>query len=300
MTQPRRETAGEARRERLIASIFGLAAVAGVVLLVLYAMGGQTQLEGLLLTVCLGGIGAGIVLWAQWLLPNDVTVEPRHHLPPEDPTQEAVEASSPEDAGQAAAEAAITRRTLLIRALGAAFAGLAAALAIPVLSLGPGPGESLFQTPWRRGLRLVGVDGQPVNAANLPLDGVVTVFPEGLPGSADGQAVLVHVDPSLLDLPPDRGDWAPQGFVCYSKVCTHAGCPVGLYRAQEHRLLCPCHQSTFDVLDGATPVFGPAARPLPQLPISLGPDGTFVAQGDFSGPVGPSFWDIRLHSEGAS
>jgi ubiquinol-cytochrome c reductase iron-sulfur subunit len=292
-------------RERLIAAIFGIAALAGVALLGVYVLGGQTQVEGVLLTLCLGGIGAGIVLWSQWLLPDDLTVEPRHRLGSDDAgddRSDGGDASAPPGsaAREDATEAAITRRTLLVRALVAAFGGLAAAVAIPVLSLGPAPGVSRFQTPWRRGLRLVGLDGQPVNAANLPLDGVLTVFPEGLPGSADGQAVLIHVDPSLLQLPPGREGWAPQGFVAYSKLCTHAGCPVGLYRAQQHRLLCPCHQSTFNVLDGATPLFGPAARPLPQLPISLSSDGTFVAQGDFTEPVGPSFWDIHLHPEGSA
>ena len=120
----------------------------------------------------------------------------------------------------------------------------------------------------------------------------MTAFPEGYVGSADAQTVLIRVAPELLQLPPDRVIWAPDGYVAYSKLCTHAGCPVGLYRATEHQLLCPCHQSTFNVLDGAEVVFGPAGRPLPQLPIQLQGDGTFVAQGDFFEPVGPAFWDI--------
>jgi ubiquinol-cytochrome c reductase iron-sulfur subunit len=113
-----------------------------------------------------------------------------------------------------------------------------------------------------------------------------------VPGSGDGQAVLIRVDPALLQLAPDRLEWAPMGYVAYSKICTHAGCPVGLYRAEEHALICPCHQSTFDVLNGGAPTYGPAARALPQLPISLMPDGTFVALGDFPEPVGPSFWNV--------
>ena len=124
---------------------------------------------------------------------------------------------------------------------------------------------------------MVGLDGLPVNIDSLPVDGVLTVFPEGAVGSADAQTLLIRVADGLLQLPPDRMAWAPQGCVAYSKLCTHAGCPVGLYRAAEHKLICPCHQSTFDVLDGATPTFGPAARPLPQLPIQLAADGTFVA-----------------------
>ncbi len=261
---------------------FLIAAGAGVALLGLYLVGGQTQIEGVLLFVCLGGIGVGIVVWSQRLLPNDMTVEPRH------PPHATLQPAAPRPV-----EEAVTRRTALRRLLMLAFGGLAAALAIPALSLGPAPGRSLFQTSWRAGLRLVGLDGKPVKAADLPLDGIVTVFPEGEPGSADGQAVLIHVDPASLRLPPGRQAGAPQGFVCYSKVCTHAGCPVGLYRTFEHRLLCPCHQSTFDVLAGATPVSGPAARPLPQLPIQLQADGTFTALGDFDAPIGPSFWNVH-------
>jgi ubiquinol-cytochrome c reductase iron-sulfur subunit len=264
---------------------FLVAAAAGLALLVVYLLGGQTQAEGVLLFACLGGIGFGIVVWSQRLLPDDFTEEPRH---PPRPTREAT-APRP-------AEAAISRRSVLRRLLGLAFGGLAAALAVPVLSLGPAPGPSLFRTSWRAGRRLVDVDGHPVTSASLPLDGIVTVFPEGDPGSASGQAVLLRVDPASLRLPSDRLAGAPDGFVCYSKVCTHAGCPVGLYRTAEHRLLCPCHQSTFDVLDGAVPTSGPAARPLPQLPIRLLPDGTFAALGDFSEPIGPSFWNI--HSGG--
>jgi ubiquinol-cytochrome c reductase iron-sulfur subunit len=122
------------------------------------------------------------------------------------------------------------------------------------------------------------------------MNGLVTVFPEGHAGSADGQAVLVRVDPGVLVLRPGREDWSPEGLIVYSKVCTHAGCPVGLYQAETHQLLCPCHQSAFDVLDEAKPVFGPAAAALPQLPIRIDTDGFLRARGDFPEPVGPSFW----------
>ncbi|MER3418889.1 MAG: ubiquinol-cytochrome C reductase, partial [Chloroflexota bacterium] len=182
-------------------------------------------------------------------------------------------------------EAGFTRRRFLIRMLLTAVGGLAAALAIPVFSLGPAPGRELFQTAWRRGSRLVGVD-------DLAVDAVTTVFPEGYAGDAQAQTLLIRVPEGLLRLPPERATWAPGGYVAYSKVCTHAGCPVGLYRAAERKLICPCHQSTFDVLDGARPVFGPAARPLPQLPIQLQPDGTFIALGDFDEPIGPGFWNM--------
>jgi ubiquinol-cytochrome c reductase iron-sulfur subunit len=271
--------------ERRIIALFGVSALTGIALLVVYLAGGQTQIEGVLLAITLGGIGIGIIAWSQWLLPGTLRSEDRHPL--------ASHANADAEQEILKEEALITRRTMLVRALGAALAGLGAALAIPVLSLGPAPGKSLFETPWKRGgLRLVGLDGNPIQAADLPLEGVVTAFPEGYVGSADAQTVLIRVAPELLQLPPDRSVWAPDGYIAYSKLCTHAGCPVGLYRSQEHQLLCPCHQSTFNVLDGAQVVFGPAGRPLPQLPIQLQSDGTFIAQGDFFEPVGPAFWDI--------
>jgi ubiquinol-cytochrome c reductase iron-sulfur subunit len=175
-----------------------------------------------------------------------------------------------------------------------ALSGLAAALVVPVLSLGPAPGRSLFRTPWTKGARVVGFDGLAVNAADIPADGVVTVFPEGFAGNAEAQTVLINAGVDRLRLQGEAATWAPAGFVAYSKVCTHAGCPVGLYRASQGSLICPCHQSTFDVMVGAVPTFGPAARPLPQLPLRLEADGTFTALGDFPEPVGPSFWNMDI------
>jgi ubiquinol-cytochrome c reductase iron-sulfur subunit len=273
------------RAERIVAMSFVVTMITGVALLAVYIAGGQTQVEAVLLFLCLGGLGFGIVTWAHDLLPNRQYVEARHALE-RDPESAARLADS------LVAERGFTRRTMLLRLLAGAIAGLGAALAIPIFSLGPAPGRSLFVTPWKNGLRLVDVNNRPVVAGHIPVDGILTVFPEGSPGSADGQALLIHVEEGLLRLSPERLAWAPEGFVVYSKVCTHAGCPVGLYRASLHSLICPCHQSTFEVLDGARPVFGPASRPLPQLPISLQPDGTFVALGDFPEPVGPSFWDM--------
>jgi ubiquinol-cytochrome c reductase iron-sulfur subunit len=131
-----------------------------------------------------------------------------------------------------------------------------------------------------------------VHAADVARGSLVTVFPDGAPDAADSVAVLLRVDPQTLHLPAGRAAGAPEGLLVYSKVCTHAGCPVGLYEAQRHELLCPCHQSAFDVLRGAEPTSGPAARALPQLPIEIASDGVLVARGDFSSPVGPGYWDM--------
>jgi ubiquinol-cytochrome c reductase iron-sulfur subunit len=277
-------TQRERQMERLVAASFAVTIVTGIALLAVYAMGGQTQVEGILLAVCLGGLGFGVVVWANELMQTRIAIEERHPF--------ASQATAPPLSEVLDEEAGFTRRRLLVGMLLGALGGLTAALAIPALSLGPAPGRELFATSWARGRRLVDIDGGIVQAADLEVGSVVTVFPEGDVGSAAAQTLLIRVPPDALRLSPDRLAGAPGGYVAYSKVCTHAGCPVGLYRASEHQLICPCHQSTFDVLDGAVPVFGPAARALPQLPIALAEDGTFVALGDFPEPVGPAFWNM--------
>ncbi|MDP8904059.1 MAG: Rieske 2Fe-2S domain-containing protein [Chloroflexota bacterium] len=277
----------ERRAERVVALSFVTTIAAGLALLVVYIAGGQTQLEAVLLALCLGGLGLGIVVWSHHLLRVEAVVEERTPITA-DPQELA------EIRGALVDESGISRRKLLVRLLLGAFAALGAALTIPVLSLGPAPGRALHQSAWRPGMRLVGVDGAPVTADQLVVGGLTTVFPEGVDihAAADAPTLLIRVEPELLELVTERAAWAPGGYVAYSKLCTHAGCPVGLYLTERHVLVCPCHQSVFDVLRGAAPISGPAARPLPQLPIQLQPDGTFIALDDFSEPAGPSFWNV--------
>jgi ubiquinol-cytochrome c reductase iron-sulfur subunit len=274
------------RPERIVAAAFALSILAALGLAAVYVAGGQTQAEGALLLVALGGIGVGLLVWAKTLMPgigDETQPRPRRARGPE-PTAAA-------DAVIGGAEE-LGRRALLTRLLIGAAVALGLAALFPIRSLGRAPRGSLFTTPWRAGMRLVTVDGTPVTRLTLEVGAFTTVFPEGYVGSADGQAVLINVGDAPLTLPPDRLAGAPDGLVCYSKICTHAGCPVGLYLAAEHQLRCPCHQSTFDVLNGAEPVYGPAPKPLPQLPIEIGDDGNLRATGDFTAPVGPSFWDL--------
>ncbi|AGT05928.1 Rieske iron-sulfur protein [Corynebacterium glutamicum MB001] len=82
-------------------------------------------------------------------------------------------------------------------------------------------------------------------------------------------------------------------YYAYSKICTHIGCPTSLYEAQTNRILCPCHQSQFDALHYGKPVFGPAARALPQLPITVDEEGYLIAAGNFIEPLGPAFWERK-------
>ena len=177
-----------------------------------------------------------------------------------------------------------------MRLLALAGAALAAAMVAPIRSLGPRPAKGATTTPWQHRRRAVTADGTPVRAASIPLGGLVTIFPEHAVDDPNGPAVLVRVRTRDLDLPADRSGWAPGGLVAYSKVCTHAGCPVGLYQAESQTLLCPCHQSVFDVLRAARPVAGPAGWALPQLPLEIDDDGVVRSSGDFSSPVGPGWW----------
>jgi ubiquinol-cytochrome c reductase iron-sulfur subunit len=271
---------------RVGAGSFVVSMIASIGLVAVYVAGGNRALEGILLGLALGGLGAGIIAWTR-LIDTGEKTETRT---PEGRRIEDGEADEPPlDDDQVRG---ITRRRALVRLVVGAGGALAAALAVPTLSLGPTPGASLYRTKWTTGARVVDGDNHPIRPADLPLGGVLTVFPQDLTGSADSQTQLIRVDEARLELSDDRAEWAPQGCVGYSKICTHAGCPVGLYRAEAHQLLCPCHQSTFDVLRGADPVFGPAVRPLPQLPLGIDDEGYLVALGDFPDPVGPSFWNL--------
>jgi ubiquinol-cytochrome c reductase iron-sulfur subunit len=275
---------------RLTATCFMVAIAAGVALFVVYFAGGQTQLEGILFALALGGLGLGIAVWGERLLAAHEVEEDRHEFTVGEESRLALVESFEEETGPLLRHGA--RRSFLVRLLGGAAGALGLALLLPALSLGPSPGRGLAHTSWRKGRRVVGEDGKPIVFDSLPDDGFLTVFPEGADANkADSQALLIKIPNGLLELPPDRLEGVPGGtHVAYSKICTHAGCPVGLYRAATRSLICPCHQSQFDVLRGCKPYFGPAARPLPQLPLGVDRDGNLVALGDFSSPVGPAFW----------
>ncbi len=260
--------------------------IASLGLLAVYVLGGGAQLEGVLLGFALGGLGLGLAIWATSYMNVPEEVEERHLMSEPEPGAE------DDDTSTLPGTEDLSRRKVLLRLLAGAGGTLAGALAIPAFSLGPNPGDDLFRSGWLAGDRLVNLEGRPVRPADIPVEGIETVFPEGKVGLSDAQTVLIKVDPSALRLPEGRVNWAPQGCLAYSKLCTHVGCSVGLYRSAAQQLLCPCHQSTFDVLTGATPIFGPAARPLPQLPLDIDDEGYLVATGEFSAPVGPAFWNV--------
>jgi ubiquinol-cytochrome c reductase iron-sulfur subunit len=268
---------------------FGASILASIGLAIVYWQGGQTQAEGVLLAIVLGGIGVGLAGVAQRFLPPGPDEEPR---PPVPSTEEEVAAfvADFEHGGEG-----LARRGFLVKLMVGAVGALGLAALFPIRSLGPRPGRGLKETPYRPGIRVVTEDGEPVRADQVAIDGVLTVFPEGHTEAADSPTLLIRLAPGRNNPREGRSGWAisaPNGdLVAYSKLCTHMACPVGLYQAAEGLLLCPCHQSTFDVPNHARPVFGPATRSLPQLPLGVDGDGYVIAEGDFSDPVGPGFWD---------
>ena len=282
---PAQPPAASSGAERAIGMGFSVAIVAALGLAVLYALGGQPQLEGVLLGLALGGIGFGIIAWGKYLMPNGPYVQQREPLASSRDDRVGFEESFERGSGP------IGRRRFLSRLLGGAIAALGVALIFPIRSLGPNPGSSLQRTAWRPGLRVVRSDGTPIKVDDVGVGGVETVFPEGAIGDASSQVLLIRADDKPVVTRRGREEWSPAGYVAFSKVCTHAGCPVGLYQQRTNQLLCPCHQSLFDVGTGARPVFGPAPRSLPQLPLAVDVDGYLYAQQDFPEPVGPAFWE---------
>jgi len=285
------------RAELTVAALLLLAAASAAGFVVVYALdsiGHQTQLLGLTLGAAFACVAAALV------------VAGRHLVPVED-SEDEYGSPAPEAVDQVAEvveEGAVRmrRRRLLAGAGAAAGAAIGAALLAPVVSLGPAFDlAALARTPWRRGRRLVDEAGAPIQAAAVRPDEFLTAFPEGAdPEEIGSPVILVRLDPARLRLPAARRTWAPEGIVGYSKICTHAGCAILLYRSPLYpstepkpALVCPCHYSTFDPASGGDVVFGPAGRPLPQLPLTIDRNGILRARGNFSQAPGPSWWSVR-------
>jgi ubiquinol-cytochrome c reductase iron-sulfur subunit len=269
----------------------------GLAFAVLFVVDPDTQLLGLALGGAFALLAVAAILAAKRVVPQETIVEERPKLVDE------AEEEQVEGAVREGGEG-VSRRRLLGAAAGAAGAGLGAALVVPVSALGPNVAKRIDETPWHRGRRLVDERGRPVLADDVAPKQFITAFPEGAdPRELGSPVVVVRVPPDELDLPTARASWAPEGILAYSKICTHAGCAIALYRAPLYEatsrppaLVCPCHYSTFDVRRGAAVTFGPAGRPLPQLPLAIAADRTLVAAGGFSGSIGPAWWSVRRGS----
>lgn len=196
----------------------------------------------------------------------------------------------------------ITRKRLLLSAGAAAATAFGVAAVAPAVSLGPiWDTRPLDLSPWRRGRRVVDDKGSPISADDVFERTFYTGFPEGVAKEQlSSPIVIIRLDPRKLHLPPGREGWAPEGILAFSKICTHAGCAIALYRKPTFSpvepnpaLVCPCHYSTFDPFTGGKVIYGPAGRPLPQLPLEIDSDGNLRAAGDYSARVGPGWWNVR-------
>jgi ubiquinol-cytochrome c reductase iron-sulfur subunit len=288
--------------EALAIGLLFLAALLAVAFIVVFAIDSlphHTQLLGLALGLCLLSIAAAMIITAKKLIVTEELVEP--YTPEGHPHEQELIAQVLEESGDR-----LTRRRLFKLGLGAAGGTLGLALVTPALEFGPFFETKYFRgTPWRKGRRLVDEGGKPYRATDIEALNFYTAFPEGTSLEAREQlgaaVVLVRLPPRELDLPPDLTGYDAGGIVAYSKICTHAGCAIAMYRAplfqpDEPRpaLVCPCHYSTFDPAAGGKVLFGPAGRRLPMLPIRVDESGHLRAKGNFDGQVGPSWWGVRI------
>lgn len=284
MSSPVRD---ETRAARAVLTAFAVGVVGAIVFMVVFAMQANTQVLGLSLAVALGGIGYGLVAWGHGLMPPGDEVEQRELMTD---TRDDREAAAEQFEGRLAG---VGRRRVLGGALAAALGTTGLAALFPLRSLGPRPGDALRHTEFslQPRPRLVTGSGTPVHRDDLPVGGFLTVYPEGHPGSGTAQTMLIRLDTERVPLrPPTRTDWVVDGHIAYSRVCTHAGCSVGEYQVEFQTLLCPCHQSSFEVQEGGRPSLGPADRPLPQLPLGVDDEGYLIALDDYPEAVGPGWW----------
>ncbi|HET7388996.1 MAG TPA: Rieske 2Fe-2S domain-containing protein [Nocardioidaceae bacterium] len=306
------------RAERQVATLFGLSSVFAILWVVVYfavdLKGNTATLFGagaqnLLLGVCLAGallcIGVGAILWARKLMSDVEIVEHRHAISSSEEDREVALG----EFDQGVRDSGIARRPLIRNSLLGAMATLGLPAIVVLRDLGPLPGDVLEFTVWKKGVRVVNdVAGNPIKPADMEIGQLVNAEPElffetdanGEPlfegtkllqAKAKAAVILVRMKPEDIQAPKGRENWGINGILCYSKICTHVGCPISLWEQQTHQLLCPCHQSTFALGDGGKVVFGPANRPLPQLPLMIDKDGYIAARSDFHEPVGPSFWE---------
>lgn len=306
------DPAAARRAERQVAVMFGLSALSTIAFVVAYVaiptttfidLGpiGILQLSNLVLGTTFGLaillIGIGAIQWAKKLMSDEEIVDERHPLgsPQED-----------RDAAAAAfatglAESGFVERKLVRRTLIGALALFPVPLIVFLRDMGPLPGDSLRHTIWAKGSRIVvDVTGQKIRPEDLNVGSLVSASPEDLAkvqeeegdqnARAKASIILVRMRPDQIKSQQGEG-WDYQGILAFSKICTHVGCPIALYQQRQHALLCPCHQSTFDLSDSGKVIFGPAHRRMPQLPITVDSEGYLVAQSDFQEPVGPSFWE---------
>jgi ubiquinol-cytochrome c reductase iron-sulfur subunit len=277
----------------IVAALLGTACAA-VAFIAVYVWSTSTVLLGACFATALGLLSVALAIASRTLVPQERATEElpvRAHPEAEADVEQLLEEGA----------APLDRRRLIV-AGGVAGCALGAAALTPLASLGPAVGDTLTRSPWRRGVALVDAEGRAIMAAELAVGGFLTAFPAGAPRDRLASPLVVcRIRPDELRLPSARRGYAPGGLLAFSRICTHAGCAVSLFRyplspsttGERPALVCPCHYSTFDVARGAEPIFGPAVRALPQLPLRIDRAGRLVAAGRLTGNVGPSWWGVR-------
>ncbi|MFC6153349.1 ubiquinol-cytochrome c reductase iron-sulfur subunit [Nocardioides yefusunii] len=317
----------EKRAERQVAMFFVASLVFAVLFIVSYfklsvgddwdtwlGFGASTVALGVTMGLALMCIGIGVIQWSRKLMTDVEVVDYRHAVA--SPEEDRAVAIAELEKGLA--EAGIARRPLVRNTLLAALGGAGAMALVSFRDLGPSPwdvddadkGEGLRHTLWKKGERIArDVVGTPILASELEIGDLVNAQPFSLlevdektgqhkmhggevqVAKSKASLILLRMHPDDIKPGEGRENWDVNGIVAYSKICTHVGCPISLNERTTHHLLCPCHQSTFDLADSGKVVFGPAHRALPQLPIAVDAEGYLIAQSDFTEPVGPSYWE---------
>jgi ubiquinol-cytochrome c reductase iron-sulfur subunit len=304
------------RATRQVATFFGLAPVLAIAFVVVYFAVPtsayidfgflHTNTKNLLLGLTFGlsllFIGMGSVQWARTLMDDHEMVDYRHGASSSDDDREYMVT----ELEKVVVESQISRRKVIGRSLIGALGAVLLPMIVGLADLGPWPTKkrraaTIESTIWAEGIRLVhDITYEPIKATEIEIGQLVNAEPESLQKlegtefqteKAKAAIIIVRMDPNTIHIPDSRKDWQIGGILCYSKICTHVGCPISLWEQQTHHLLCPCHQSTFDLGNAGVVVFGPAARSLPQLPITTDADGYLIAQRGFDVPVGPSFFE---------
>ena len=304
------------RAYRQVVTIFGLVPLLAIAFVVIYfavpanmtaqLLGVNWHVHSVLLGLT-GGlatllIGVGAIHWSRQLM-NDTEIAAERHSPESTPEERAAFVDTM-NAG--IADAGVARRKMLVASLGGALGIIAVPALVTLADLGPWPvaalrRETIEKTIWSDGVRVVNdTNWIPLKASDLEIGQLVNAEPWNLKelhgkdyhnAKAKAALIVVRMDPNSIKIPESRQDWHIGGILAYSKICTHVGCPISLWEQQTHHLLCPCHQSTFDLGNSGVVVFGPAARSLPQLPLKLDAEGYLIAQSDFTVPVGPSYFE---------
>lgn len=277
-----------------------------------------TPVIGATLGLTILALGIGVLQYTRKFIPHELAVQQRH----DGGSAEMDKATILANLADAGNRSTIARRPMIKRSL--LFGGGVLGLTLTALPLGgllrnphaqSANAAGLLHTPWQHTKkgekvflrRVTGNDEiSKVRPEDMDAGAMETVFPYRDTDTHEDWEHVLHVGDSpvmLIRLRPQDGarvvkhegqeDFNYGDFYAYTKICSHLGCPTSLFEQRSNRILCPCHQSQFDALQYAKPVFGPATRKLAQLPITVDEDGYFISTGDFNEPVGPAYWERK-------